>query len=53
MKKVFEPFTKLIKDVSDDVTRTLTETSKEKNKALENLNKKFSEILNDRGIIAN
>ena len=51
MKKVFEPVTKSIKDVSEEVTKTITETSNN-NKALENLNNKLLEILNDRGIIA-
>ena len=52
MKKVFEPVTKSIKDVSEDVTRTMTETSKENNKALSNLNDKLLEIMNDWGILA-
>ena len=41
MKKVFEPVTKTIKDVSEDVTKTMMITSKENNLALENLNKNF------------
>ena len=52
MKKVFEPVTKTIKDVSEDVTKTMMVNSKENNKALENLNNKLPEIMNDRGIIA-
>ena len=52
MKKIFEPVTKSIKDVSDDVTKTLTETSKNNNKALENLNNKLLEIVSDRSILA-
>ena len=51
-KKIFEPFTKKIQDVLEDVTRTMTENSKKNNEALENLSKKLSEIMNDRGIIA-
>ena len=51
MKKVFEPVTKSMKDVSEEVTKTITETSNN-TKALENLNNKLLEILNDRGIIA-
>ena len=50
MKKVFEPVTKTIKDVSEDVTKTMMITSKENNQALENLNNKLREIMNDRGI---
>ena len=50
MKKVFEPVTKSIKEVSEEVTKTITETSIKNNKAVENLNKKLLEIMNDRGI---
>ena len=51
MKKAFEPSSKTIKDVSEDVTKTMMITSKENNLALENLNNKLSEILNDRSIL--
>ena len=37
--------------MSEEVTKTVTETSYN-NKALENLNNKFLEIMNDRGILA-
>ena len=53
MKKVFAPVTKTIKHVSEDVTKTtMMVTSKENNRALENINNKRLEIMNDRGIIA-
>ena len=52
LKKVFEPVTKSFKDVSEDATKTITEISIENNKPLSNLNDKFLELLNDRGIIA-
>ena len=52
MTKVFEPVTKSIKDVSEEVTKTITETSTNNNKAIENLNDKLLEIMNDRGITA-
>ena len=52
MKKVLEPVTKAIKDVSQDKTRTITESSIENNKAPENLNIKLLEIMNGRGILA-
>ena len=52
LKKICEPVTKTIKDVSDDVTKTTMVTSKENNRALVNLNNKFLEIMNDRGILA-
>ena len=49
MKKVFQPVTKTIKDVSEDVTKTMI-TSKENNLAVENLNNKLLGIMNDGGI---
>ena len=52
IKKVFEPVTKSIKDVSEEVTRNMTENSIKNNQALENLNNKLLEIMNDRGILA-
>ena len=52
MKKVFEPVTKSLEETPQDITKTLTETSKENNLALENLNTKLLEIMNDRGILA-
>ena len=51
MKKVFEPVTKTFKDVSDDSKKAMMITSKEHNKALEILNNKLLEYMNDRGII--
>ena len=52
MKKVFEPVTKSIKDVSEEVTQTMTQNSNENNQALENLNDNFLKTTNDKGIIA-
>ena len=52
MKKVFEPVTKSLENTSEFLTKTITETSKENNLALENLNNKLLETLNDRGILA-
>ena len=51
MKKVFEPVTKSLENTSQDITKTITETSV-KNQAIENINNKLSEIMNDRGILA-
>ena len=48
MKKVFDPVTKTIKIVSEDVTKTMMLTSKKNNKAIEKLNNKLLEVLNDR-----
>ena len=40
-EKLFEPVTKSIKDFSEKITKTLTENSINKNKAIENLIEKF------------
>ena len=52
MKKVFEPVTKSIENTSQDITKTITETSLKNNEAIENLNNKLLKIMNDRGILA-
>ena len=52
MKKVFEPVTKSLENTSRDLTNTMTETSVKNNKAIEDLNNKLLEIMNDRGILA-
>ena len=52
MKKVFEPVTKSLENTSGNLTKVITETSIKNNLAIENLNDKPSEILNDRGILA-
>ena len=51
MKKVFEPVTKSLENTSENLTKAITESSKENNLALENLNNKLPEIMNDRGIL--
>ena len=52
MRKVFEPLTNTIENTSENLTKSITETSIKNNKALEKLNDKLLEIMNDRGIIA-
>ena len=52
MKKLYEPLTDTIKNTSENITKLITESSKENNLALENLNNKLLEILNGRGILA-
>ena len=52
MKKVFEPMTDTIKNTSENITKTLTENSIINNKAIENLNEKLLELMNDKGMIA-
>ena len=51
-KKLFKPMTDEIKNTSEKITRTLTETSNNNNKAIENLNEKILELMNDKGMIA-
>ena len=41
LKNVFEPLTKIIKHTSQDVTKTITETSIENNKTLQIFNDKL------------
>ena len=52
IKKSFEPVTDTIKNTSEKLTKTITEVSIRNNKAIEKLNDKLSETMNDRGIIA-
>ena len=52
MKQVFEPVTKSLDNTYQDITKTITETSMKNNQAIENLNNKLLEIMNDRGILA-
>ena len=49
MKIVIEPVTNSLENSSQDITKTIMETSTISNKALENLNNKLLEILNDSG----
>ena len=52
MKKVFEPVTRSLENTSQDITKTITETSIKNNQAIEILNNKLLDIKNDRGILA-
>ena len=52
MKKVFEPVTKSLENTSENLTKAITESSITNNKAIENINNKLLEIMNDRGILA-
>ena len=52
IKKFFKPMTDEIKNTSEKITKTLTENSINNNKAIENLNEKFLELMNDQGLIA-
>ena len=52
MTKVFEPLTDTLKQTSENITKTITENSIINNKAIENLNEKILELMNDKGLIA-
>ena len=51
-KKVLKPMTDAIKNTSEKKTKTLTENSINNNKAIENLNEKILEMMNDKGLIS-
>ena len=51
MKKVYEPLTNTIKNVSENISKTLTQSSINYNKAIENLNEKVLESMNDKGLV--
>ena len=44
--------TDIIKNTSENKTKTLTENSINNNNAMENLNEKTLELMNDKGMIA-
>ena len=52
INKLFKPMTDEIKNTSEKITKTLTENSINNNKAIENLNEKILELMNDQGLIA-
>ena len=52
IKKVFKPMSDAIKNTSENITKTITETSLINNKAIENLNETVSELIDDKGMIA-
>ena len=51
LKEVFEPMTNAIKKTSENITKSITEASINNNKAIENLNEKVLESMNDKGMI--
>ena len=52
MKKVFEPVTKSLQNISENITNAVTDSSIKNNQAIENVNNKLLETMNDRGILA-
>ena len=51
-KKILRPMTDEIENTSEKIAKTLTENSINNNKAIENLNEKILELMNDKGLIA-
>ena len=51
-KKIYKPLTDTIKNTSENLTKTITETYINNNKAIEKLNEKVLELMNDRSMIA-
>ena len=51
-KKIFKPMTEAIKSTSENIIKTLTENSINNNKAIENLNEKLLELMDEKGMIA-
>ena len=52
INKFFKPMTDELKNTSEKITRTSTENSINNNKAIETLNEKILELMNDKGLIA-
>ena len=52
MGEVFEPLTNTLKKTAENITKTITETSNENNKAISDLNEKILELMNGKGMIA-
>ena len=52
IKKLYQPLNDTNKNTSRDISKTITESSIQNNKALEKLNDKLLEIFNDTGKIA-
>ena len=52
MEKVFGPLTDTLKKTSESITKSITENSINNTKAIENLNEKILELMNDKGLIA-
>ena len=51
MKKIYEPLTDRIKTTSENLTKTISETSFKKNQAKSDLNKKFLGLMSDNVMI--
>ena len=51
-EKLYKPLTDTIKDTSEKLTKTITETYIKDNKAIGVFDEKFLELMNDKGMIA-
>ena len=52
MKEAFEPLTDTLKKTSENITKTITDTSIKNNNSIENLHEKILELMSDQGLIA-
>ena len=52
VEKLYKPVTDTIKYTSENLTEAITESSINNNKAIENLNERVLELMNDKGLIA-
>ena len=52
MEEVFEPLTDTLNKISENITKTFTETSIKNNKAISDLNEKVLELMDERSLIA-
>ena len=51
LEEVYETLTKTIKNVSENISKIVTESSINNNKTIENINEKVLESMNDKGLI--
>ena len=52
LTEVFEQLTNILEKTSQNITKTITESSINNNKAISDLNEKNLELMDDRGILA-
>ena len=52
LKEVYEPLTNTLKKTSENITKTITESSIKNNKAISDLKENFLKMMNDKGTIA-
>ena len=52
LTEVFEPLTNTLEKTSENITKTITESSNKNNKAFSDLNEKILELMNNKGMIA-